>query len=80
MEAAEILRMGYDELEHHPNKRDLMSKAFTYRWGRNAGETQKEANPIYQKAVKSLSDKISKARKRGANTIKEQPDEDSNAE
>ena len=68
MEAAEILGMPYPELDEHPRKRELMSKAFTYRWGKNAGETQKESNPIYQQAVKSLSDQIAEAKKiKGAN-------------
>jgi hypothetical protein len=73
MEAAEILRCSYMELEGHPQKRELMRKAYTYRWGRNAGETQKEANPIYQKAVKDLSDKITRAKKKGANTAQIKP-------
>jgi hypothetical protein len=78
MEAAEILGMPYPALDEHPRKRELMSKAYTYRWGKNSGETDKEANPIYQQAVKTLSKKIEKARKgKGANTIEEQSGEDS---
>lgn len=63
MEAAEILGCSFMELNDHPNKRNLMRMAFTYRWGKNQGETSKEANPTYQKAVKELSDKIAKAKK-----------------
>lgn len=82
MEAAEVLRCSYMELEGHPQKRELMRKAFSYRWGKNAGETQKEANPLYQQAVKKLSDQIQKARKRkgGANTTQIKFNEDSDAE
>lgn len=78
MEAAEILRMPYTELDAHPRKRELMNKAFTYRWGRNSGETDKEANPIYQQAVKSLSKQIEKAKKKqGADTTEIQSGADS---
>lgn len=73
--------MTYIDLETHPKKRELMSKAFTYRWGKNQGETTREANPIYQQAVKKLSDKISKAKKvKGANQTEIESVEDSNGE
>jgi hypothetical protein len=63
MEAAEILGCSFMELNDHPNKRNLMRMAFTYRWGKNAGETAKEANPEYQKEIKKLSKQIAKAKK-----------------
>jgi hypothetical protein len=62
MEAAEILRMSYVELDKHPQKSELMTKAFTYRWGKNEGESTKEANPKFQKMVKDYAKKIEKAR------------------
>lgn len=76
MEAAEILRMPYLDLDDHPRKRELMAKAYTFRWGRNSGETQKEANPIYQQAVRALSERIGKAKK-DADKAEIQSDEDS---
>ena len=66
MEAAEVLGMPYVQLDEHPRKRELMRKAFTYRWGKNSGETDKESNPEYQKAVRDLSERIEKAKPKKA--------------
>lgn len=64
MEAAEILGCSFMELNTHPDKRSLMRMAQTYRWGKNEGESTREANPEYQREVKKLSKKIEGARKK----------------
>jgi hypothetical protein len=65
MEAAEVLRMPYPELEAHPQKAALMRRAFTYQFGKNEGERNKELNPDYHKLVAELSGEMEEARKRG---------------
>jgi hypothetical protein len=64
MEAAEILRMPYPDLEGHPRKAQLMQRAFTYQWGKNEGEKNRELNPDYHKLLNELGEQIAKVKEK----------------
>lgn len=46
--AAEILGCSYIELDEHPDKLNLMAKAFTIEWGKSDGERALKKNPKFK--------------------------------
>lgn len=55
--------MSFVDLDTHPQKHNLMSKAFTIDTGIGEGEYLKELNPKYQTALKGAREELSAARK-----------------
>lgn len=63
IEAAKILGCSYLELRDHPDKSELMSRAFTFERGTADGEYLKEMNREYQRQRKAAQKEIEAARK-----------------